>query len=49
MSAQAREKGFLSRAGKRIRRELRVRLLLVSLPLLRILPPAAGATLGWLA
>ena len=49
MSAQAREKGFVSRPGKRIRRELRVRLLLVSLPLLRSLPLAAGAALGWLA
>ncbi|HZR07312.1 MAG TPA: lipid A biosynthesis acyltransferase [Myxococcales bacterium] len=36
-------------AGKRLRRELRVRALLLGLPLLRALPPGAGAALGWLA
>lgn len=35
--------------AKRIRRELRVRALLFALPLLRVLPPAIGAALGWLA
>ena len=34
---------------KRIRRELRVRALLLGLPLMRMLPAAAGAALGWLA
>jgi KDO2-lipid IV(A) lauroyltransferase len=34
---------------KRLRREVRVRALLLSLPLLRRLPPQAGAALGWLA
>ena len=34
--------------AKRIRRELRVRALLFALPLLRVLPPAIGAVLGWL-
>ena len=34
---------------KRIRRELRVRALLLSLPVLRALPPSFGAALGWLA
>jgi KDO2-lipid IV(A) lauroyltransferase len=36
-------------AGKRLRRELRVRALLLALPLLRVLPLRAGAALGWLA
>jgi KDO2-lipid IV(A) lauroyltransferase len=36
-------------AGKRLRRELRVRALLLGLPLLRVLPLSAGAALGWLA
>jgi Kdo2-lipid IVA lauroyltransferase/acyltransferase len=36
-------------AGKRLRRELRIRALLLALPLLRTLPPGAGAALGWLA
>lgn len=35
--------------AKRLRRELRVRALLASLPLLRVLPLWAGAALGWLA
>lgn len=34
---------------KRVRRELRVRALLFALPLLRVLPLAVGAALGWLA
>jgi KDO2-lipid IV(A) lauroyltransferase len=34
---------------KRLRRELRTRALLWSLPLLRVLPPSVGAALGWLA
>jgi len=34
---------------KRLRRELRVRALILALPLLRVLPLAAGAALGWLA
>ena len=34
---------------KRFRRELRVRVLLAALPLLRVLPLRAGAALGWLA
>jgi KDO2-lipid IV(A) lauroyltransferase len=36
-------------AWKRLRRELRVRALLLALPLLRLLPLWAGAALGWLA
>lgn len=35
--------------AKRVRRELRVRALLLALPLLRVLPPAIGAALGTLA
>jgi len=34
---------------KKLRRELRTRALLASLPLLKILPPSFGAALGWLA
>jgi len=34
---------------KRLRRELRVRALLLAMPLLRIGPPSLGAALGWLA
>ena len=40
---------FGAEARKRFRRELRVRALLVGLPLLRHLPPALGAALGTLA
>src|SRR5215475_12018514 len=36
-------------AAKRVRKEVRVRALLVSPPLLRHLPLGAGAALGWLA
>jgi KDO2-lipid IV(A) lauroyltransferase len=34
---------------KRFRRELRIRILLATMPLLRILPLGVGAVLGWLA
>ncbi len=40
---------FGAGAGKRVRREVRVRALLASLPLLRVLPLRAGGALGWLA
>jgi Kdo2-lipid IVA lauroyltransferase/acyltransferase len=43
------EKSFFSRLAKKVRRELRVRAILLSLPLLRVLPIEAGAALGWLA
>lgn len=39
----------MTSARKRLRREVRVRALLLGLPLLRLLPLAAGAALGWLA
>jgi KDO2-lipid IV(A) lauroyltransferase len=40
---------FFPRLAKRVRREVRVRALLLTLPLLRVLPIEAGAALGWLA
>src|SRR5258708_38029287 len=40
---------FSAERRKRVRRELRVRALLLALPLLRHLPPALGAALGTLA
>ena len=36
-------------AGKRLRREIRVRALLFGWPLLRLMPLWFGAALGWLA
>ncbi|TMA16411.1 MAG: lipid A biosynthesis acyltransferase, partial [Deltaproteobacteria bacterium] len=36
-------------AGKRLRREIRVRALLFGWPLLRLMPLCFGAALGWLA
>src|SRR4051812_27421789 len=45
----AEKNNFFSGAAKRVRRELRVRALLLALPLLRVLPVGAGAALGWLA
>ena len=51
MSAPPKKNYFFSGADarKRLRRELRVRALLIALPLLRHLPPALGAALGTLA
>jgi KDO2-lipid IV(A) lauroyltransferase len=49
MSVPAKNNNFFSGARKRVRREVRVRALVLALPLLRILPLAAGAALGWLA
>jgi len=43
------KKLFFSRLAKKVRREVRVRALLLALPLLGVLPIEAGAALGWLA
>src|SRR5712671_4737731 len=48
--SRSQEKGlFFSRLARRVRREGRVRALLLALPLLKVLPVEAGAALGWLA
>jgi len=50
MTAAAQKKNnFFSGTARRVRREVRVRALLVALPVLRRLPLAVGAALGWLA
>src|SRR5256886_9388758 len=41
--------GMTAPAGKRLRREIRVRALLFGWPLLRLMPLCFGAALGWLA
>src|SRR5258708_2407905 len=38
-----------ARGMKRLRREVRVRALLLAMPLMRVLPASIGAALGWLA
>jgi KDO2-lipid IV(A) lauroyltransferase len=48
-SAPAKRSDVFSQAAKSVRRELRVRALLISVPLLRRLPLAVGTALGWLA
>ena len=49
MATGQKRDNFFFDAAKRVRREVRVRALLASLPLLRNLPLGAGAALGWLA
>jgi len=49
MSRPAKNNYFFSGLAKRVRREGRVRALLLALPLLRVLPIEAGAALGWVA
>jgi Kdo2-lipid IVA lauroyltransferase/acyltransferase len=43
------KKLFFSRLATKVRRGVRVRALLLALPLLRVLPIESGAALGWLA
>jgi Kdo2-lipid IVA lauroyltransferase/acyltransferase len=46
---QKKNNFFFAGGWKGVRRELRTKALLISLPLLRVLPPSLGAALGWLA
>lgn len=46
---QKKNNFFFAESRKRLRRGLRIRALLVALPLLKVLPPALGAVLGTLA
>src|SRR3954466_10709687 len=48
-AAGSKKNYFFSQAAKRMRREVRVRTLLLGLPLLRALPLGVGRALGWLA